>query len=78
MAQRSLALATYPERETGNPYVRLFRAVLAQALRDDDAPQWLETRDGELVCLLADVEREAVVRALERGDVPKRRMRGVA
>jgi hypothetical protein len=76
MAQRSLALSTYPEREAGNAYVRLFRAVLAEALRDDDAAEWLETRDGQLVCDLADVERAAVVRALERGEVPRRKMRG--
>lgn len=75
MAQRSLALSTFPERDTGNAYVRLFRAVLAEALRDDDAPEWIQTCDGQLVCDLAGVEREAVERALARGDVPKRRMR---
>jgi hypothetical protein len=75
MAQRPLALATLPDGGPSNAYIRLFRAVLAEALRDDDAAHWLETRDAELVCLLADVEREAVIRALELGDVPKRRFR---
>lgn len=73
MAQRSLALSTYPEREASNAYVRLFRAVLAEALRDDDAAQWIETADAALVCSLADVEREAVARAILRGDVPRRK-----
>ena len=49
--------------------------MLAEALRDDDAPQWIQTRDGQLVCDLAGVEREAVERAILRGDVPKRRIR---
>lgn len=77
MAQRSLALATLPDGGPSNPYIRLFRAVLAQALRDYDAEEWLATQDGELVCLLADVEREAVVRALEGGDVRKQKRGGV-
>lgn len=73
MAQRSLALSTFPEREAGNAYVYLFRAVLVEALRDDDAAQWIQTRDGQLVCDLAGVEREAVERAIMRGDVPTKR-----
>lgn len=53
-------LATYPDREGENGHVRLFRAVLAQALRDEDAHEWIGTDDAELVCLLADVDRDAV------------------
>ncbi|MEE4537561.1 MAG: hypothetical protein V2J51_03595 [Erythrobacter sp.] len=73
MAQ--LVLSNMRERESGNAYVRLFRAVLAEAVRDDDALEWLASADGALVCDLADVERDAVRLALERGDVPKRRIR---
>lgn len=78
MAQRSLALSTFPEREAGNDYVRLFRAVLVEAVRCDDAADWIRTRDAAMVCALADVEREAVERAILRGDVPRRKVRGGA
>lgn len=76
MAQRSLALSTFPEREAGNAITRLFRAVIAEAVRCDDALDWIATADAALVCALADVEREAVERAILRGDVPRRRVRG--
>ncbi len=66
-------LATFPERENANAYVRLFRAVLAEAVKHDDAAEWIQTCDGQLVCDLALVEREAVERAILRGDVPKRK-----
>ncbi|MGY6636936.1 MAG: hypothetical protein ACXIUO_07355 [Erythrobacter sp.] len=61
------------QRGGDNAYLRLFRAVLAEAVRDPDAAQWIKTQDGAMVCALADVERAAVERAILRGDVPKPR-----
>jgi hypothetical protein len=46
-----------------NPELHLWRRVLAEALRDDDAERWLKTDDAALVCTLAQVERDAVARA---------------
>lgn len=42
-------MAVEPER-------RLFRYVLAVALQDEDALEWLASEDGRLVCDLADVD----------------------
>lgn len=50
--------------ETEGAYVRLFRAVLAEALRDDDALRWLQSPDGRLVCDLAGVDAAWVLRKL--------------
>jgi hypothetical protein len=46
-----------------NPELHLWRRVLAEAMRDDDAARWLRTDDAATVCALAGVEREAVARA---------------
>jgi hypothetical protein len=78
MARQPATLSTLPERGGDNAYVRLFRAVLAEAVRCDDAEQWIKTADAALVCALADVEREAVERAILRGDVPKRKAKDKA
>jgi hypothetical protein len=65
MAQRSpQGLATFPESSEGNGERALFVAVLRQALRDDDAMQWLQTVDGHLVCALAGFEPEYLTRKL--------------
>lgn len=66
-------LATFPDGDGENSGVRLFREVLALALRDDDAEAWLCSNDGQLVCWLADVDREAVLLAFRRGLTAKRK-----
>jgi hypothetical protein len=66
-------LATVQQRGQACAITRLFRAVLAEAVKDDDAAQWIQTKDAQLVCDLAGVECEAVQRAIDRGDVPKRK-----
>jgi hypothetical protein len=43
---------------------RLFIEVLERALKDDDALEWLQTRDGKLVCALAGFEPEYLRRKL--------------
>lgn len=48
-----------------NPERRLFRYVLAIALQDDDALEWLASEDGRLVCDLADVDRGYVTEKIE-------------
>lgn len=73
MTRQAVTLSTLQERGPERAYVRLFRAVLAEAVRCDDAAQWIQTEDGAMVCALADVEREAVERAILRGDVPRRK-----
>jgi hypothetical protein len=55
-----LPFFTRGEAMAQNPELHLWRAVLALALRDDDAAQWLRTDDAATVCSLAGVEREAV------------------
>lgn len=40
----------------------LFLNVLEVALKEKEAPEWLESRDGRLVCLLAGLEHEYVRR----------------
>lgn len=71
-------LATLEQRGPDRAHVRLFRAVLAEAVRCDDAAQWIRSQDAVLVCALADVEREAVERAILRGDVPRRKAKDKA
>lgn len=46
------------------PVKALFRSVLLEALRNEDAAEWLASDDGQLVCDLADIEPEAIVRML--------------
>lgn len=48
----------------GDPVKALFRSVLALALKDADAVQWLQSDDGRLVTELADVDRDWVLRVL--------------
>jgi hypothetical protein len=43
----------------------------ANALQDADAAEWIMTRDGALVCSQADVDHEAVQRAIRCGGVPR-------
>jgi hypothetical protein len=62
--QQRQALATFPDGDSENSCLRLFREVLASALRDDDAETWLRSTDGQLVCLLADVDRDWVLRVI--------------
>lgn len=50
-----------------NPHLHLWRTVLALALRDPDAARWLASDDAATVCSLAEVERDAVVRAMRAG-----------
>jgi hypothetical protein len=53
-----------------NPDLVLWRTVLAVALREDDAAEWIITKDAAMVCALAQVEHEAVMRAYRaNGDV---------
>ena len=47
-----------------DPVRRLFRTVLAQALRDPDRIEWLRSPDGRLVCDLAQVNADWVLRKL--------------
>lgn len=51
-------MAVEPER-------RLFRYVLAVALQDEDALEWLASEDGRLVCDLADVDRNFATEKVE-------------
>jgi hypothetical protein len=44
---------------------RLFRHVLALALQEDDALDWLASRDGMLVCAIADVDPDFASRAVK-------------
>lgn len=53
---RSQALATEIERDGSDPIRALFLTVLMHALRDNDAKRWLASKDGQLVCALADVD----------------------
>ena len=65
MAQRQFTgLATFPDSGEANGERALFVAVLREALRDDDAADWLQTRDGHLVCALAGFEPEYLRRKL--------------
>ena len=58
-------LSTEPDSEAAHdPVRRLFRAVLAQALRDPDCIDWLRSPDGRLVCDLAQVNADWVLRKL--------------
>ncbi|MCC5992488.1 MAG: hypothetical protein JJT99_08180 [Rhodobacteraceae bacterium] len=50
-----------------NPELHLWRAVLALALRDDDAARWIRTQDAATVCALAGLDHDAVVRAFNAG-----------
>ena len=63
--------ATLQEREGECGITRLFRMVVVLAVRDPDAARWIRSKDGELVCALANLERAAVQRAIEGGHVPK-------
>jgi hypothetical protein len=51
---------------TGDPVKALFRAVLALALKDADAIEWLRSEDGQLVTELADVDRDWVLRVIAK------------
>jgi len=50
-----------------NPDLVLWRTVLAVALREGDAAEWISTKDAAMVCALAQVEHEAVMRAYRAG-----------
>lgn len=52
-----------------DPVRRLFRTVLAQALRDPDRIDWLRSPDGRLVCDLAQVNADWVLRKL--AEIPR-------
>ena len=52
----------------------LWRAVLVQALRDPDAPAWLDTQDAETVCSLAGLDHAGVIRAYRAGLPPQGRL----
>jgi len=56
-----------------DPELHLWRKVLAEALHDDDALEWLASDDGETVCSLASVDRDAVLRAFDTGVTRLRR-----
>lgn len=63
-----MAPATFPDEPESKGEQRLFVAVLREALKGDDALEWLASDDGRLVCALAGFEPEYLVRKLvERG-----------
>ena len=65
MAQRQRqGLATFPDSDHCRGERALFIAVLREALKDDDATQWLQTVDGHLVCALAGFEPDYLRRKL--------------
>lgn len=66
MAQRQPrpGLATIPDGDHHRGERALFVEVLKIALRDDDAADWLQTRDGVLVCALAGFEPDYLRRKL--------------
>lgn len=50
-----------------NPDLALWRTVLAVALSDDDAAEWIRTKDAATVCALAGLDHEGVIRAYQAG-----------
>lgn len=57
-------LATFPDGDHYRGERALFVEVLKIALKDDDAADWLQTRDGVLVCQLAGFEPQYLIRKL--------------
>lgn len=65
MAQaKRQGLATFENGDHHRGERALFCAVLQTALKDDDAADWLLTRDGGLVCALAGFEPDYLLRKL--------------
>ena len=56
-----------------DPELHLWRKVLTEALHDDDAAQWIRTQDAAMVCALAGLDRDAVLRAFDTGVTRLRR-----
>ncbi|MGY6549339.1 MAG: hypothetical protein ACXIU7_10080, partial [Roseinatronobacter sp.] len=61
------ALCTRGEAMAQNPELHLWRRVLAEALRDDDAADWIRTKDAATVCALAELDHAGVMRAYRAG-----------
>ncbi|MGY6548107.1 MAG: hypothetical protein ACXIU7_03760, partial [Roseinatronobacter sp.] len=69
------ALCTRGEAMAQNPELHLWRRVLAEALRDDDAADWIRTKDAATVCSLAGLDHAGVARVYEAGlNQPRRRV----
>lgn len=65
MAQaKRQGLATFENGDHHRGERALFVEVLTRALKDDDAADWLQTRDGVLVCALAGFEPDYLRRKL--------------
>lgn len=65
MARRApQGLSTFPDGGIGCAERALFLAVIREALRDPDALEWLQSRDGKLVCSLAGIAPEYLTRKL--------------